>query len=98
MSSWINRAGGLALAASIVLITGATVLARQADMALRAASWLDVEKGVTYGPSMILIKANRVTAIVGLNAFHESDAAQMIALGTATVLPGLIDAHVHVQI
>ncbi|MPY91049.1 MAG: amidohydrolase family protein [Luteitalea sp.] len=69
-----------------------------ADVALRAARWLDPVSGQIHGPSVILVVGNRITKIVPLTEFDQRSAKSLIDLGSATVLPGLIDAHVHLQI
>ncbi|HKW76173.1 MAG TPA: amidohydrolase family protein [Terriglobales bacterium] len=60
---------------------------------LRAARLLDVESGKILAPAEILVEGERITA-VGTSVHHPSG-AEVIDLGDRTLMPGLIDAHVH---
>jgi len=73
----------------------ATLLAAQpqSTIVLRAARLLDVETGNITAPAEVLIQGDRIAA-VGPSLTHPSG-AQIIDLGDTTLLPGLIDAHVH---
>jgi imidazolonepropionase-like amidohydrolase len=54
---------------------------------------LEVETGKVIGPAEVLVRGNRI-AEVGSSVAHPSGAVT-IDLGDRTLLPGLIDAHVH---
>src|SRR5450631_1296285 len=60
---------------------------------LHAAHLLDVETGRLIAPAEILIEGERITA-VGVSVPHPAG-AEIVDLGENTLLPGLIDAHVH---
>jgi imidazolonepropionase-like amidohydrolase len=60
---------------------------------LHAARLLDVETGNITTPGEILVDGERI-ASVGATVNHPAG-AQVIDLGDTTLLPGLIDAHVH---
>ncbi len=60
---------------------------------LHAAHLLDVSAGKLISPGEILVTGNRITE-VGEHVTHPAGAGS-IDLGTATLMPGLIDAHVH---
>jgi imidazolonepropionase-like amidohydrolase len=60
---------------------------------LHAARLLDVANGNIIQPGEILVEGERIQA-VGASVAHPAN-AQIIDLGDATLLPGLIDAHVH---
>jgi imidazolonepropionase-like amidohydrolase len=60
---------------------------------LHAAHLLEVDTGRILSPGEILVDGERISA-VGSTVSHPAD-AQLIDLGDATLLPGLIDAHVH---
>jgi imidazolonepropionase-like amidohydrolase len=60
---------------------------------LRAARVLDVESGRTLAPGEILIEGDKIRA-VGATVQHPAG-AEVIDLGNRTLLPGLIDAHIH---
>ncbi len=60
---------------------------------LHAAHMLDVKAGRLVSPAEISIEGDRITE-VGTSVKHPSG-AQVIDLGDQTLMPGLIDAHVH---
>ena len=60
---------------------------------LHAAHLLDVQSGRMISPGEILVEGERI-AEVGSTVSHPQN-AQMLDLGNTTLLPGLIDAHVH---
>lgn len=60
---------------------------------LHAARLLEVETGRVLAPGEILINGDRIQE-VGSTVFHPPG-ADVINLGDRTLLPGLIDAHVH---
>ena len=60
---------------------------------LHAARLLDIESGKMLTPGEVLVKAERIVE-VGSAVAHPAG-AETIDLGDCTLLPGLIDAHVH---
>jgi imidazolonepropionase-like amidohydrolase len=60
---------------------------------LHAARVLDVETGKVTAPGEVLVEGDKITA-VGASVNHPAGAVT-IDLGDTTLLPGLIDAHVH---
>ena len=60
---------------------------------LHAARLLYVDTGKLLAPGEILVRGERIVA-VGTQVEHPAD-ARLIDLGDRTLLPGLIDAHVH---
>ncbi|MGH9474669.1 MAG: amidohydrolase family protein [Terriglobales bacterium] len=88
--------------AALLLVTGAAALAQtdgglrgaptQPEL-LRAAAVLNVKTGQYIRPGMILVERGRIAAI-GAN-LTAPDGAKVIDLPNLTLLPGLIDAHVH---
>jgi imidazolonepropionase-like amidohydrolase len=84
------------LALSAVLFLAAVAPAQQpasAPIVLHAARLLQVDTGTLLQPGEILVEADRIRA-VGVSVDHPQG-ARIIDLGDATLLPGLIDAHVH---
>jgi imidazolonepropionase-like amidohydrolase len=63
------------------------------SIVLHAERLLEIETGRLLTPGEILIDADRITA-VGTTVAHPGG-AEVIDLGDRTLLPGLIDAHVH---
>ena len=64
-----------------------------APIVLHAARLLQVDTGAILQPGEVLVEGNRIRA-VGTNVEHPAG-AKVIDLGNATLMPGLIDAHVH---
>jgi imidazolonepropionase-like amidohydrolase len=60
---------------------------------LHAARLLEVESGHLLSPGEVLVEGERIVA-VGTSVRHP-DGAQVLDLGDSTLLPGLIDVHVH---
>src|SRR5215475_10571442 len=60
---------------------------------LRAARLLDIEAGRIIRPGEVLVRGERI-AEAGPTVNHPSG-AEVIDLGDVTLMPGLIDAHVH---
>lgn len=99
----------LAAAAGILLLTTARPLSAQAPgakqgvaissppasslLVLHAAHLLDVERGVLLTPGEVLVRGNRIEEAG--TAVARPAGARVIDLGGDTLLPGLIDAHVH---
>ena len=63
------------------------------SIVLHAARLLDVETGKMIAPGEVLVRGDRI-AEVGVKVARPAD-AEVIDLGNRTLLPGLIDAHVH---
>ena len=60
---------------------------------LHAARLLDVESGRMLTPGEVLIRGDRIVES-GVSVSHPAD-AETIDLGDKTLMPGLIDAHIH---
>jgi imidazolonepropionase-like amidohydrolase len=67
--------------------------ADQHVVVLHAAGWLDVKNGRVIRPAEILVQGERIAA-VGASVDHPPG-AEIIDLGDRILMPGLIDAHVH---
>ncbi|MFN8574621.1 MAG: amidohydrolase family protein [Gemmatimonadaceae bacterium] len=87
-------AGGLAL---LGLVVWPVALRAQAStprrIAVRAAHLIDPSKGVRLDNAVVLIDGDTVTAMGSKLAVPAG--YQVIDLGSATVLPGMIDVHTH---
>jgi imidazolonepropionase-like amidohydrolase len=59
---------------------------------VRAARYLDVDKGVYVSPAVILVDSGR---IAGINPKKVSPDYPVVDLGNMTLMPGLIDLHTH---
>ena len=76
-------------------VHGRPVQAQTSDrvIVLHAARLLDVETGKVLKPGEVLVKGERIVE-VGTAVKHPAG-AEIIDLGDRTLLPGLIDAHIH---
>ena len=63
------------------------------SVVLHAARLLDIESGRMLTPAEVLVEGERISEVAS-NVAHPSG-AEVIDLGDRTLLPGLIDAHVH---
>ena len=77
----------------LFFLAGLTMLGQQRTMVLHAARLLDVENGRIVAPGEVLVRGERIVE-AGSSVTHPSG-AETIDLGDRTLMPGLIDAHVH---
>jgi CubicO group peptidase (beta-lactamase class C family)/imidazolonepropionase-like amidohydrolase len=66
------------------------------DTFLRSERWLDPISGALKGPVVIQVTGERIAKVIPAGDFDGK--GTVIDLGSATILPGLIDGHVHLQI
>ena len=81
------------LAICLAAVCSAQTAPLQHPVVLHAARMLDVANGKIVAPAEVLVEGERITA-VGTSVIHPTG-AQIIDLGDVTLMPGLIDAHVH---
>ena len=81
------------LAICLAAVCSAQTAPLQHPVVLHAARMLDVANGKIVAPAEVLVEGERITA-VGTSVTHPTG-AQIIDLGDVTLMPGLIDAHVH---
>ncbi len=62
---------------------------------LKAARLIDGRSGNVTTPGVVVVRNNRIEAVGGHGTVTIPAGAETIDLGDATLLPGLIDAHVH---
>ena len=62
-------------------------------VAVHAARLLDVDSGRIVADPLVLVEGERIASVVA--GGHAPDGVQVLELGDATLLPGLIDVHVH---
>lgn len=90
----MNRA--LAAAALVCLAVASSYTQSETQpraVVLHAARLLDIEAGRIVKPGEVLVRGDRI-AEAGSSVNHPAD-AEVIDLGDTTLLPGLIDAHIH---
>ena len=66
-------------------------------VAVRAGRLFDSKSGTLLANQIILIQGDRITAVGAADRVQIPQGAQVIDLSRATVLPGLIDRHVHLM-
>jgi imidazolonepropionase-like amidohydrolase len=79
--------------ALLILFSALLAAGQTRTTVLHAARLLDVETGKILTPGEILVEGDKISA-VGASVNHPAGAT-VIDLGDTTLLPGLIDAHVH---
>ena len=93
----IHRRICLVIFLSFTLVLGRSGRAQTSEpnhvIVLHAARLLDVASGKVLRPGEVLIRGERIVE-VGSAVKHPAG-AEMIDLGDRTLLPGLIDAHIH---
>jgi imidazolonepropionase-like amidohydrolase len=83
---------------SICLLSGlwaCVCLGAESLQLVRAGGYLDVVAGRVVSPAVIVITGNQITAV---NPDQEPVEAEVIDLGSMTLLPGLMDAHTHLTL
>jgi imidazolonepropionase-like amidohydrolase len=83
----------VALAFFLAPVLIAQTAPTESTIVLHAAHLLDVEHGALVTPGEVLVRGSRIVE-AGSSVAHPSDAT-VIDLGSATLMPGLIDAHIH---
>ena len=68
------------------------------EVAVIAARILDPATADYSGPSAIIIRGTRIVDVIPRAQFNRSQVDSVIDLSSMTVVPGLIDAHVHLGI
>jgi imidazolonepropionase-like amidohydrolase len=89
---WVS----LSLGVAVALSAHSAAIAQQSasrPIVLHAARLLEIATGRMITPGEILVEGERITA-AGSAVSHPAG-AQVIDLGDTTLMPGLIDAHVH---
>lgn len=78
-----------------MLILGFTGLSQAQTVALSAAAMLDVQGGKLRSDPLIIIEDGRIVTVGTQGETPVPAGAQQLDLGNQTLLPGLIDMHVH---
>lgn len=89
------NAGGIRLHL-VTLALAATVFgsANAETTVIRAARLLDTESGLIIRPAVVVVEGDRIRDV---NPSRLPDASESIDLGDATLLPGLMDMHIHLM-
>jgi imidazolonepropionase-like amidohydrolase len=91
-----GRIHSLALALALTTLAAAALIAQQPATvtAIKAARLFDGKSESTISEAVVLVDGGRITAVGSRLAVPAG--ARLVDLGDATILPGFIDAHVHV--
>ena len=92
MNKIVGMGAVLAAALASVAVAGAEPVGGSASV-LHAARLLDIETGRIISPGEVLVQGERIVA-VGSSVTRPAGAA-VVDLGDTTLMPGLIDVHVH---
>src|SRR3989442_11483155 len=104
-----NKEGNMRLKVLLVMIVGLTILVVSAPpprggsqapqglqvVAVRAGRMFDPKSGINVSDQVVLIRGDRITEVGPAARVQIPAGAKVIDLSKATVLPGLIDGHVH---
>jgi len=83
---------GLFAASSVVAVgQDAGLGAQRHVVVLESARMLDVQAGKVVAPGLVVVEGNRIVSVGG----SAPSGAEVIDLGDVTLMPGMIDAHVH---
>jgi imidazolonepropionase-like amidohydrolase len=77
----------------VLLIATSSLHTQSQSIILHAARLFDVEHGTIVTPGEVLVQGERIVE-AGAKVSHPQG-AQVIDLGDVTLMPGLIDAHIH---
>ena len=89
-----NLVCGLTLGLVAVSCAAQETAAAKPIVVLRAARMLDVAAGKVVSPGLVVVDGDRIVGVGGVFA-QTNTPAEVIDLGDVTLMPGLIDAHVH---
>ncbi len=84
-----------ALACVVVFFAAASAQQAPKRTIVHAGKLLDVKTGNTLSDQAIVIEGGKIVSVGSMSGVKPSSDDQRIELGSATVLPGLIDAHTH---
>jgi imidazolonepropionase-like amidohydrolase len=93
MKSWAVRS-----LVFFLLVVQAPLLNAQTSqvVAIRAGRLFDSKSGKIIENQIVLVQGEKISAVGPANQMQVPAGAQIIDLGRATILPGLIDGHTHV--
>jgi imidazolonepropionase-like amidohydrolase len=95
---YVDRFRATALLAIGTLLLNASALADTGPaptLVVRAARLVDAEKGSVISDGVVVVSGERIAAAGAAGSIQVPAGARVIDLGDATLMPGLIDAHVH---
>lgn len=85
------------IASIAALIFGASAYAAEGDTYLTAGSMVDIETGTIMENPALVIRDGRIVALGTQASLEAPEGAEVVDLADATLLPGLMDMHVHLS-
>jgi imidazolonepropionase-like amidohydrolase len=86
----------IALSIALLMLAAAVVVSAQGQVtAVRAGKMFDPKSGANLTNQVVLITGDKITDVGPADRVKIPTGAKVIDLSSATVLPGLIDGHVH---
>src|ERR1700720_4187380 len=84
------------LSVALLILEAAVVASAQGQVtAVRAGKMFDPKSGTNLANQVILITGDKITDVGPADKVKIPSGAKVVDLSQATVLPGLIDGHVH---
>ncbi len=84
-------------AASAALLFSAGAGAEEGDIYLSAGAMVDVETGAVVENPAMVIRDGRIAVLGTIGSVNAPADAEIVDLGDATIMPGLMDMHVHLS-
>ena len=81
----------------MALAFSTVAVAEDGDTYLTAGSMIDIETGNTIANPAMVVRGGVIVALGTKDSMDAPDGANMVDLGDATLLPGLMDMHVHLS-
>jgi imidazolonepropionase-like amidohydrolase len=91
----VTVSGSLRFALALIVACPVAALAQDSTLAITANRLVDVVAGKSVSPGVVVVRGSRIIAAGDRQSVTIPAAARIIELGDATLLPGFIDAHVH---
>lgn len=91
----------VALAAALCAACAAPSFAQSSDSArvvIKAAGLVDPALGTTRRNVVVIVQGSHIADVIPAARYSQRASDRLIDLGSATLLPGLIDGHVHLTI
>ncbi len=86
------------LAAALILFPNSLSAQESTAVTLRAAHLFDPARGLVLDDPVVVVQGGRISAVGTAAAMPAPPGSRIINLDGATLLPGLIDAHVHLTL
>jgi imidazolonepropionase-like amidohydrolase len=97
---WLSRMRKIAIFSVLAVVAVVSTMQLRAQSAgpitvVKARRLLDPRTGSVLAPAAVLIEGDKIKQVGTSSEIADPSGAKIIDLGSATLLPGLIDAHTH---